>query len=208
MLKNLDDTDKMLQKNNYKLEFSQALILTKNIQTQISEQIQKHKDKFQEYLDEGYFDSIPFNIKNINVNISLQNIYKENLNKLKDSKSNTIRDFLEANDIFEYEILKDIYKDKEKEFRIKTTKKDKKKESKDNDNNFQIESTKQLDDIMSAFIDRTYSNKIDKIKDNLGFHELSNYRLNINISLQGFFFKSYYILDKEGKVKNFEISFK
>ncbi len=191
----MDDTDKILEQNNYKLQFSQALILTKNIQTQMSKQIKTHKDKFQDFLDQGYLNNIPFSMKNMNVNISLQNYYKENLNKLGDPQNNYIKEYLEANDIFEYEILKDVYENKKRVF-------------KNNDNDFQIENTKQVNDIIRDFSDKTYSNEINKIKDNFGFSNFNDYFLEIIVNINEFFFKSHYILDKEGKVKNFEISFK
>ncbi len=205
VLKNLDDTDKILEQKNYKLDFSQALLLTKNIQKEIENAIKNNKDNFEELLEEKVFESLPpFNFQGISVAFSLDENAKENINELsknytqgnQDSKDDlekdiyNLRDYLEVNNVYNYPVLQELYEIKVHE---------------DNE----VKSSKQVDDIINNFIIRTYSNKINDLKDNIGFTEsYQDYILRVKISMEKGFLKSYYLLDKEGQVKYFEISFK
>ncbi|RXK12170.1 hypothetical protein CP965_10350 [Halarcobacter mediterraneus] len=199
VLKNLDDTDKILEQKNYKLDFSQALLLTKNIQKEIQNAIKNNKNNFEELLEDGVFESLPpFDFQGIRVSFSLDENTKEDINELSknyvlddlEKDIYNLRSYLEVNNIYDYPILQELYETKVHE-------------------DEKIKSSKQVEDIINNFIIRTYSNKINDLKDNIGFTEsYKDYILRIKVSMEKDFLKSYYLLDKEGQVKYFEISFK
>ena len=82
-----------------------------------------------------------------------------------------------------------------------------------------INSYKQIDDILQDFMKKTYSNNILKIKNSIGFFDFDQdkaendekydyYELFVKIEFLKEFIKARYILNKSGKVENFELSFK
>ena len=125
---------------------------------------------------------------------------------LKESDIDKQKDLIELfydNNVFDYAYFSEIYNEKkEKYFK--------------EDN---INSYKQIDDILQEFIKKTYSNNILKIKDRIGFFDFDQdkaendekydyYELIVKINFLKEFIKARYILNNEGKVENFELSFK
>ena len=73
-----------------------------------------------------------------------------------------------------------------------------------------IKDTKQINDIINLVIKETYTDKILKIKDKLGFLKRDEklYELFVKVNYLEDFAKAYYILNEKGEVKYFESSFK
>ena len=186
ILKNLDDTNEYISEQNYKLNKAQLLMMVKNAQTEASKFIKKYPD------DLPPLEGIPFSIKDIDLQLSLVEYDKYDLNLLKEKdkkKYEHIQEFFWDNSVDGFENLQYLLKGAPK-----------------------LQNSKQVDDIITTFIEQTYSDSILKIKDRLGFLSSSNegklYELKIKVMYLKEILKGYYILDKEGKVKYFELSFK
>lgn len=190
ILKNLDDTNEYISEQNYKLNKAQLLMMVKNAQTEASKFIKKYPD------DLPPLEGIPFSIKDIDLQLSLVEYDKYDLNLLRNSKTQEdrkkyepIQEFFLDNSVDGFENLQYLLKGAPK-----------------------LQNSKQVDDIIITFIEQTYSDDILKIKDRLGFLSSSNegklYELKIKVMYLKEILKGYYILDKEGKVKYFELSFK
>lgn len=186
ILKNLDDTNEYISEQNYKLNKAQLLMMVQNAQTEASKFIKKYPD------DLPALEEIPFSIKDIDLQLSLIEYNKYDLNLLREKdrkKYEHIQEFFWDNSVDGFENLQYLLKGSPK-----------------------LNNSKQLDDIITAFIEQTYSDNILKIKDKLGFLSSSKdgklYELKIRVTYLKDLLKGYYILDKEGKVKYFELSFK
>ena len=186
ILKNLDDTNEYVSEQNYKLNKAQLLMMVKNAQTEASKFIEKYPDNLKD------LSNIPFSIKDIDLQLSLVEYDKYDLNLLKEKdkkKYEHIQEFFWDNSVDGFENLQYLLKGAPK-----------------------LQNSKQVDDIITTFIEQTYSDSILKIKDRLGFLSSSNegklYELKIKVMYLKEILKGYYILDKEGKVKYFELSFK
>ncbi|WP_044417263.1 hypothetical protein [Halarcobacter anaerophilus] len=197
VLKNLDDSDKILEQRDYKLSLSQALILTKNIKNEIKKIINKEGTKIDEYIQNGYFNSISFGIEGIKVTSSLKEYEKKDMNQLGGNynkedleEEDALERYLQLNDIYDYALLEDIYKESIEE-------------------NTKLESSKQVKRVIDKFIENRDSNNIEKIEENLGFFNSKEYySLSIKVSFLNEFLNSYYVLNKTGGVEYFETSFK
>jgi len=192
VLKNLDDTDIFLEKQNYIINNTQVLLAIKNTKNEIAKLLLKYKHEINKALDKDASKiSVPINIEGLSIAFKLKKYSRVDINDMKEESSKIVSDLFSNNDIFDYIEFKEIYKEKLQ------------------GSNQIVKSTKQVDDIISAFILRSENKQIEKIRDKLGFLSEENlYELNIDTNYMGSQATSYYILDKEGKVKYFDISFK
>ena len=190
ILKNLEDTDIYVQEQNSKINKTQSMMLIKNVQNEISSLLAKNKENVESIIEAQQDSYYPLNIKNIDILFRLGVYDKVNLNDLNNSdkgiKQSTI-DRLNDLEVFNIDNLA---------YLLRANK---------------IESNKQLDNILTSFIKDTYDDKILEVKEFLGF--LSNkegqlYELFIKLDYLKDITNAYYILDKEGQVKYFELSFK
>lgn len=209
IIRNLDDTDSYISEQNSKFSKTQIVFLINNIKDEVSNVIALNNtsdDKQKDYLRPYYGIDFPLEIKNAKIAFKLIPYTKENINMLKENDIEKQRDLIELfndNNVYDFPYFLEIYKEKkEKYFK--------------EDN---INSYKQIDYIIDDFIKKTYSNNILKIKDNIGFFDFDQdkaendekydyYELLLKIEFLKEFIKARYILNKEGKVENFELSFK
>ncbi|MGA1933230.1 hypothetical protein ACH5BF_11045 [Arcobacter sp. YIC-464] len=186
ILKNLDDTNEYISEQNYKLNQSQLLMMINNAKNEASKFIEKYPD------DLKALENIPFTLKDVELQLSLIEYDKYDLNLLRENdieKYKSIQEFFWDNSVDGFENLQYLLKGSEP-----------------------ISNSKQLDDIITTFIKQIYSDDILKIKDSLGFIKAPDdsklYELKIRVNYLKQMAKAYYILDKDGKVKYFELSFK
>lgn len=191
ILKNLDDSNKFLENQNYIINNSQVLISIKNLQVEVAKLISKNKDNIDKALEDDFFKvPLNLNIENLNIDFTLKKYDKININDMNDKDSTTVEKLFLKNDIFDYDSFKQVYKKKLQGSNLKVT------------------TTKQVDDIIKTFNKETQNQKIIQIKDKLGFLTNKNlYELNLHISYFSSKAKAYYILNNEGEVKYFDISF-
>lgn len=192
VLKNLDDTDTILEKQNYTLNNTQVLIAIKNVQSEVGRLILENKENVDDALEDDIFQTpLPINIEDLDIKFSVKKYERTDINDINKKDSKTVQNLFLDNDIFDYSDFEEIYKEK-----LLTS-------------NQKVETTKQVDDIINTFIMRTENQRIYSIVDELGFFsDESLYELDINTKYLGSNASAYYILDKEGKVKYFDISFK
>lgn len=206
ILKNLDDADSYISKQNSKFTKAQIIFFINNAKEQIKP-ILTNKDIDRETLKEYVGMDFPIVIEDAKITIRLEEYDKYNINLLKESKDKNkdeekykyLKEYLIANDIYDIELLKEIY----------------------NGNN-KIENTKQLKSMFEKFEKETNNDRIEKIKDYIGFQdydkkeftlydkekEIKFYELFIKVEYLKEFVKAYYILDRSGGEKYFEYSFK
>lgn len=192
VLKNLDDTDTILEKQNYTLNNTQVLIAIKNVQSEVGRLILENKENVDDALEDDIFETpLPINIEDLDIKFSVKKYERTDINDINKKDSKTVQNLFLDNDIFDYSDFEEIYKEKLLA------------------SNQKVETTKQVDDIINTFIMRTENQRIYSIVDELGFFsDESLYELDINTKYLGSNASAYYILDKEGKVKYFDISFK
>lgn len=191
VLKNLDDTDTFIEKQNLVLNNTQIMISMKNTQEEIQNiLIKTQSDEIENILGEEGI-SFPIIIDELRITSKL-NIYDRiDINLLKVEDSIVLKEFLEDNDIFDYDVLLDIYYSK-------LQRDDKRIDS--------VETNKQLDDIINDFILKTQNQEIKKIRDELGFISKAKYELKINLDYLGTSSNAFYLLDEKGEVLYFDIS--
>jgi hypothetical protein len=189
ILKNLDDTNSYLDEQNTKFNKVQTLILIKDLQEQISEILKNYGEKVDLMIDSDLVEYFPLKIQNINLFFKILPYEKIDINKLLSKDVNDLKElklFFEENDIYNIETLQDLIKQKEK-----------------------IISNKQLDDIIDTFTKETYDKRILDSKDKIGFlSDEKLYELFIKVNFIKEFVKAYYVLNKQGEIKYFELSFK
>lgn len=192
VLKNLDDTDTILEKQNYILTNTQILIAIKNTQEEVGRLILENKDNIDDALKDDVFQTpFPLNIKDLQIEFTIKKYDRININDIKQKDSKTVQNLFSNNNVYNYLEFIDVYNEK-----LTTTEQN-------------VETTKQITDIINTFILRTENQDIYRVVDNLGFRSEENlYELDINTQYLSVNAVSYYILDKEGKVKYFDISFK
>lgn len=190
ILKNLEDTDIYVQEQNIKINKTQSMMLIKNVQNEISSLLAKNKENVESIIEAQQDSYYPLNIENIEILFRLGVYDKVNLNDL-DSENKTIKqatiDRLNDLEVFNIDNLAYLLRGNK------------------------IESNKQLDNILTSFIKDTYDDKILEVKEFLGFlstNEGQLYELFIKLDYLKDITNAYYILDKEGQVKYFELSFK
>lgn len=192
ILKNIDDTDTFITKQNYRLNNTQILIAIKNTKNEVIKLLQKNKDYIDKDLEkESLQNDISLNIKNLKIDFRISKYDKIDINETKIETSIVMQELFSDNNIFDYELFKDVYFEKL------------------NDKERNVETSKQVDDIINTFIIKNNSNNILKIKDQIGFLKSKNlYLLDIKVSFNDSKAFAYYILENSGKVQYFDISFK
>ncbi len=191
VLKNLKDTEQFLEKQNYQLNNTQILIAIKNTLKEVAKLIKENKESVDEALQNDIFqNSIPFEIEDLKIDFTISNYSKVDVNKIKDKDSNEVKNLFFENNVFDYDQFVDIYNEK---LPLKDSK---------------VETTKQLEDIISDLIKQVGNEDIKRLKDKLGFLNESNlYELSINANYFSSKAKAYYILTNKGKVVYLDISF-
>ncbi len=192
ILKNLNDTDVFLEKQNYIINNTQVLIAVKNTKDEVSKLIEKYKDSIDEAIENELLeDNIPIELHDLNINFNLNKYTKIDINEIKIEDSKIVEEFFLYNNIFDYEVFKEVYLEK------LATK------------NSMVETSKQLDDIINLYIIKSYNNDLLRIKDDLGFVTGEDlYELNINIKFNSSEVFAYYLLKNDGRVEYLDISFK
>lgn len=195
VLKNLDDTDKFLEKQNYISDNTQVLIAVRNTKNEVSKLLEKYKDSVDQALEnEVLQNQIPIKINNLDINFSINKYSKTDINEMQVKDSKVVQNLFLEYDIFDYELFKDIYQDNMQNGIKK------------------VETSKQLDDIINTFIIKKNNDKIIDLRDILGFFKPEEvYELNINVKFNSAIASAYYILKNEStkvEVQYFDISFK
>ncbi|MFA7083936.1 MAG: hypothetical protein WC141_05310 [Arcobacteraceae bacterium] len=211
ILKNLEDTDSYIGKQNSKFAKTQILFLLDNIKQEVSRAIKasNEADIKEDYLSDYYNILFPLKINDIDISFILKPYSKVNINVLKNKeyeKYKDLNDLFTDNRIYDFDYFIQIYRQKVDLY------------LKDSYNN-EIANQKQLDEMIDLFVKETYSDSILEIKDKIGFFDFNTekaqeekrydyYELTVKINYLKEFVKAHYILNKEGKVENFEFSFK
>jgi hypothetical protein len=210
ILKNLEDTDSYISKQNSKFTKTQMLLLIDNVKEEVSSAIGASNGDGvkKDYLSDYYGINFPLKIKDIDIIFILKPYQKENINLLKEIDAERYKDLSDLfldNNIYDFDYFMEIYKEKRERY-LKMDNQD-------------INSYKQIDDIFDEFIKRTYNDSILILKDKIGFFDYNQdkaekekkydyYELMVKINFLKEFVKARYILNKEGKVEDFEFSFK
>ena len=199
ILKNLEDTDSYISEQNSKFTKTQMMMYLNNAKDEISKALSKNQNnKIKSYLNIDY----PIILQDAEIMIRLQEYDKYNINLLRSDDKKAyiyIQSFLENNDIYDIETFKYIIKDSK-----------------------EIKTNKQLDELINNFSKQTYKNQILGVKDYLGFMDYDKkginvkresdeklfYELFVKVEYLKQFAKAYYILNKNGGVEYFELSFK
>ncbi len=192
VLKNLDDTDKFLEKQNYIINNTQAIISIKNIKDEVSKILKKNLVN----MDKAFGNIIPLSYDKLNIKFKVNRYNRTNINDINNNDSNSVLLFFQDNNIYDYDYFVQIYKEKFK------------------NNDSQIENSKQLNDIINNFVIKSENKEILMHKDKLGFidsNDNKTYELFINVDYLDANASAYYILKNTNgiiKVENFDISFK
>lgn len=192
ILKNLDDTKKYVDNSNHIFNNSQIMISIVDLKNEVVKLLIKNKDILDESIETGVFkESISFDINNIKIDFDLKKYEKSDVNEIKNKESKTIEELFQINDIYSYPLFEIIYYEKLQ------------------DKNKKVESHKQLNDIINTFYERTYNKNVFKLNEILGIiNPVDVYELNILVELNNKNVEAQYLLKSDGKVMNFEISFK
>ncbi|MCP4971844.1 MAG: hypothetical protein GY932_14765 [Arcobacter sp.] len=192
VLKNLDDTDKFLEKQNYIINNTQAIISIKNIKDEVSKILKRNLVN----MDKAFGNIIPLSYDKLNIKFKVNRYNRTNINDINNNDSNSVLLFFQDNNIYDYDYFVQIYKEKFK------------------NNDSQIENSKQLNDIINNFVIKSENKEILMHKDKLGFidsNDNKTYELFINVDYLDANANAYYILKNTNgiiKVENFDISFK
>ena len=192
VLKNLNETEEFLKNDNYITNNTQILLAVKNTQKEVSKLLVKYKNDVDEALENDIFEtSIPINIEELQINFKIQNYARVNINQIKVKDSKIVEKIFVENDLYDYSLFEQVYKQKI------------------SGESQKVETSKQLDDIIYTFIKQYNNEKINEIKEYLGFFDQQNlYELYIDVSFFNSTAIAYYILNKDGKVQYFDINFK
>lgn len=192
ILKNLDDTQKYVDNSNHIFNNSQIMISIVDLKNEVVKLLIKNKDILDESIETGVFkESISFDINNIKIDFDLKKYEKSNVNEIKNKESKIIEELFQRNDIYSYPLFEIIYYEKLQ------------------DKNKKVESHKQLNDIINTFYERTYNKNVFKLNEILGIiNPVDVYELNILVEFNSKNVEAQYLLKSDGKVMNFEISFK
>lgn len=189
IIKNLDDTNDYITLQNSKINKIQLLSLVKNTQEEVSSIFQKNSENIDEVVNSQLVEYFPLKINDIDLKFKIAAYDKVNLNDLNSTNEvdkKTVIDFLNSNDVYNTDNLRYILKDNK------------------------IASKSQLEDVLKVYSKEIYDDKILEINDYLGFLDRKNplYELFIKIDFLNDFVNAYYVLDKSGGIKYFELSFK
>jgi len=194
ILKNLDNTDKYLENQNFIVSNTQLLISIQNTQEQVSKILVNNRNTVDKFLEDTLLDSsipLKINIEDLKIDSTFNRYEKVDINTLsKDDKSEINKLFMD-NNIFNFYLFLDIYTEILQR------------------SNKNITNRSQLYDIINTFTIRDESSEIEKIINDLGFIDGEDlYELNVNAEYLNAKAKAYYILNKSGEVEYFDISFK
>ena len=211
ILKNLDDTDSYISKQNSKFTKTQILLIIDNIKEEVSRlvSVTSENNLEDDILTDYYGLSFPLKIKDIDASFVLLPYQKENINLFKNTEPEKYQDLSELfidNSVYDFDYFIETYREISQNY-LK------------NSSESEINSYKQIDYIFDEFIKRTYSDSILVLKDKIGFFDYDQekakeekkydyYELIVRVNFLKEFIKARYILNKKGKVENFEFSFK
>lgn len=199
ILKNLEDTDSYINEQNSKFDKTQILFLINNTKDEVSNILSQNQgNDISSYLDVDY----PIVVKDAKIIVTLKEYDKYNINllKSKDEKDyESMKKFFEDNSVYDIETLIYLMKDKQ-----------------------DINNYKQLNELLLNTENESYDKRILDLKDYLGFikfdkkgtnikngkKEILFYELFVKVEYLKQFVKAYYILNKNGGVEYFELSFK
>ncbi|AXH12183.1 hypothetical protein [Halarcobacter bivalviorum] len=188
VIKNLDDTDKYLQKNEYISNSNQLLINIKNTQIEVSKLLKTKSSSFE---DDDLNVSLPLVSKDLKISFYLRKYDKVDINSINIKDNNELHNLFENYNVYNYDYFVDIYKQILNEKKIS-----------------KITSSAQLDYVIDKFKIKTEDIQIKTINDMIGFLENKDlFELNIDAKYFDTKLKAYYILSKTGEVKYFDISF-
>lgn len=199
IIQNLKDTDSYINEQNSKFTKTQIMFLINNTKDEVSKILSQNQgNDIGSYLDVDY----PIVVKDAKIIVTLKKYDKYNINLLKSKDEQdyeSIKKFFEENDIYDTETF--IYLMKA---------------------NQDIKNYKQLNELLLNAKNESYNKQILDLKDYLGFikfdkkdtdindekKEILFYELFVKVDYLKQFVKAYYILNKNGGVEYFELSFK
>lgn len=199
IIQNLKDTDSYLSEQNSKFAKTQIMFLINNTKDEISKTLSQNQgNDISSYLDVDY----PVVVKDAKITVKLQEYDKYNINLLKSKEKKdyeSIKKFFVENGVYDIETF--IYLMNEQE---------------------DINNYKQLNELLLNVKNQSYDKRILDLKDYLGFikfdkketlindekKEILFYELFVKVDYLKQFAKAYYILNKNGGVEYFELSFK
>ena len=199
IIQNLKDTDSYISEQNSKFAKTQIMFLINNTKDEISKTLSQNQgNDISSYLDVDY----PLVVKDALITIRVEKYDKYDINLLnkKDEKDyENLKKFLEKNGVYDVENFKYLMQ-----------------------NNGNIKNYKQRDELLNDFAIQVYDKRILDLKDYLGFikfdkkgtniknekKEILFYELFVKVEYLKQFAKAYYILNKNGGVEYFELSFK
>lgn len=201
ILKNLSDTNSYLIEQNSKFTKTEILYYTNNLKDEVLKVLKNIEQREDLYKYLGI--TFPFNIKDANISIRLEEYdkYDINLLKSKDEKNYLyLSEFLKQNGIYNIYTIQEILNEQNS-----------------------IKNRKQLNYIFKKFNQESYSNDIQKVENYIGFikydkkdfslakedKDILFYELFIKINYLQQNIDAYYILKKEPLgVEYFEYSFR
>lgn len=192
IVKNLKDTNSYISEQNSKISKIQAILLVDNMKTQIGNLLRINQNNDLDKIIKKMFKNyIPFLVDDIKLSFKLDVYEKKDLNQLNlgnEEEKQKVINFLNDKYVYNIQMLIDELKGKT------------------------IKTNKQLDRIINNFVKNSYDENIKKIRKDLGFKKTDKinklYELYIKIDYLKQFIKAYYILNKNGGVEYFELSFK
>jgi len=184
LLQNLNDTQSYITSQNYKINKVQLMALVKNAQKEASAVIKKYPDDLPD------LENVPLDIEGNEILFTLKEYDRKNVNLLKEKNSKkykNIEDLFFDNNIGDFDNFRYFFSSGQT-----------------------VKNNKQLDNIIDNFVKETYNKNIQNIRNQLGFLDTKDklYELYLYVKNLGDFVNAYYVLDKEGKVKYFELGFK
>ncbi|WP_320033506.1 hypothetical protein [Halarcobacter sp.] len=194
ILKNLDNTDKYLENQNFIASNTQLLISIQNTQEQVSKILVNNKNTVDKFLEDTLVDSsipLKINIEDLKIDFNFNKYEKVDINILSKDDKSKINELFSDNNIYNFYLFLDTYTEI----------------LQSSDKN--ITNRNQLYDIINTFTMRDENSEIEKIINDLGFIDGEDlYELNVNAEYLNAKAKAYYILNKSGEVEYFDISFK
>ena len=197
IVQNLDDTNTYIEEQNIKLNKIQVLSLFSSAKDAAFKVINRYEDDLEEE------KALPFTINDINIAFSLLEYNKPDINAIynDNEESKKLENIFLSNDINDFDLFKEVYDDYKNEFSSTIGKK----------KVFEINNNKQVNDIINTYINRSYSQNKNNIKNKIGFFtkddKSKRYVLKLYIDYLNNRSKAYYILTKT-EVEYFEINFK
>jgi hypothetical protein len=199
IIQNLKDTDSYVNEKNSKFAKTQIMFFLNNAKDEVSKILSQNQgNDIRSYLDMTY----PIIVKDAKILVKLQEYDKYNINllKSKDEKDyEYIKKFFEKNGVYDTETFRYLMKEKQ-----------------------DINNYIQLNDLLVSVTKESSDKRILDLKDYLGFikfdkkdtdindenKEILFYELFVKVNYLKQFVKAYYILNKNGGVEYFELSFK